>query len=524
MRVFIGSSSAYVTKRKNGTFVLRRNSPIKKIIEKLKEDYEVEPWWESEVLKTGKHFLDSLIAKAKTCDYGLFIFGCDDPLTDEDSIGVRDNVILECGMFYSVNGKNRTAIIIDDVIRRNKDKQKIGRPCNVKIPSDIEGYKLSTLSTPNIENIILNFFNSYKSEEKYKKRTFYYNSEIINAFVDKKYTEWGTKGLYVGTESARLWSKIEKLDFENHKENHKKVLLDFTDKIIKNQIDTILKIDNIISLGPGAGYFDNEVVKIISRKKNKISYIPIDINPYLAFEAMERLSKITKLRTPFTIVDDFENGYEYIKNIIAEKFHQLNQRNLFMVLGGTFCNLSANEDEILDKFEIWMRKGDLLLLDVFLVNENYKFEDDVSRQPESLEDIYKDLLINSIAKKHLEKVKKKYKNGDVFELLKENFAHHINVDTGNTDCSKIDITKISKLEKTNIASYYFSEDVTDSNKERQELLVAKRYDFEELKEYLEQDSRFSIIESTNGFIDDDIGTEIENETNKSRGLFLIEKL
>lgn len=513
MRVFIGSSSAYVNKNTDGNFKLKPNSPIKPIIELLeKNKYVVEPWWKYGVLDLGEHFLDSLIGQSKTCDFGLFIFSADDPLIEQEEFGVKDNVLLECGMFFAKNGKRKTCIILDNIKRNKKSNEKniISEP---KVPSNISGHKLAYLSDLEISQKVLDFFERSKTS-KHHKRTFYYSKEILDEIIKKDYASWGTKGLYIGTESARQWKEIENRVFKNTTENQKQVLISFINKITNHQSSVsseVNKLNNIISLGPGAGFFDNIVVSRIYKKNPLISYIPVDINPYLAFEAMELINERPKLRTPFAIIDDFEKNWEYIGEIINEKFHAIKQVNLFMILGGTFCNLSGSENEIFEKFEAWMKKGDYLLLDVFIINGKYEFENDTYRQPATMPDFYKSFIINSVVKKYSTRIISNTDAGNnIIKYLNMEFNKIINVvDDKNNDEKTV-------LDSTHIATYSFMKD--------DEVLVAKRYNFDELYTYIDEQNDFEIVESHNGFTDDNIGTNIESETNKSRGLFLIKKI
>ena len=518
MRVFIGTSSAYVKKKPTGGFELLPNSPLEPIIVALIADgHDVVPWWNDDYVKLWEYFLDSLIAASRTCDLGIFIFGADDPLKEDDKIAPRDNVILECGMFLAVNGKQNTCIIIDNVLRQNKFfwNPSIKEP---KIPSDLAGLKLANLSDSRIAEKIVNHFR--KSRNKHSlKRTFYFNESIINKLIKKEYQDWGTKALYVGIESSRLWKDIEK--HSDYKDYYKMNVLDkFVKKFTKEpsqeqkKVD-FKKIDNVLSLGPGCGIVDNIVIEKVYNVNPIISYIPIDINPYLAFEAMELINKRPKLRTPFAIIDDFEDNSEYIGDIINEKIHSIKQSNFFMMLGGTFCNLSGTENSIFEKFEYWMEEGDYFLLDAFIISDDYDFKVDIERQPATMPDTYKNFIINSLMKKYAYclsnglKAENSYDN--LLKDLKDNFSKYIKVDTEGASYTK------TNLDSTHIATYQF----TKNKIKNAEVLVAKRYKYEELKEYISVNDTFDLVDCHNGFDDDILGEE--QQTMKSRGLFLFKK-
>lgn len=86
------------------------------------------PWYQG-VFEGNDYTLDELLTNAvKQCDYAVFIFHPDDiSLIRETSYAaVRDNVILELGMFYGRLGRQRTFFIVP-------------RQLNQRTPSDLYG-------------------------------------------------------------------------------------------------------------------------------------------------------------------------------------------------------------------------------------------------------------------------------------------------------------------------------------------------------------------------------------------------
>ena len=188
------------------------------------------------------------------------------------------------------------------------------------------------------------------------------------------------------------------------------------------------------------------------------------------------------------------------------------------MLGGTFCNLSGTENSIFEKFEYWMKEGDYFLLDAFIINNDYDFETDSERQPETMPDIYKNFIINSLMKKYSYRLsnccKAENNHDNLLKGLKDNFSQYINVVTDGATYTK------TNLNSTHIATYQF----TKNEIINAEVLVAKRYKFEELKAFISQNDKFDLVDSHNGFDEDILGKEQKEQTKKSRGLFLFKMM
>jgi len=113
-RLFIGSSTE-----------------SKKIAKYVQEDLErtvdVDIWYQG-VFEPGAGILETLVDKAPTYDFALLVFGADDITTErgEQEPSVRDNVLLEFGLFLGHLGRKRTFFLFD----RNRPP---------KIPTDLSG-------------------------------------------------------------------------------------------------------------------------------------------------------------------------------------------------------------------------------------------------------------------------------------------------------------------------------------------------------------------------------------------------
>jgi hypothetical protein len=499
MKIFIGSSSHYVTYTTDKHIVdqerTKKNSPLSPIIDFLRsEGHNVQPWWE--VISAGEDILDSLIAKAHSCDGGIFVLRPDDILNPESVETVipkgvpRGNVLVECGMFYGSKGTSRTLVLRD------------GNFNSIKVPLDILGKNIEDLEHSNIKLHLKTFFDNQKLIAENEKLFFFLNNDSVQALIKKEYGGWGTKALYIGSESARKWKAIEE---------DKEYLLD-TSEVMKfvsgiHSSDSISidfkKIDNVISLGPGCGKFDDEIVSEVYKVNKFINYVPIDINPYLAFEASRYIKQRNhKIRVPFAIVDDFETNADYVSEILKRKFHELNQSNLFVMLGGTFSNLEAQEKNIARNIHGWMGEKDYLIIDAFIKDDNYNFETDTKRHVKNLPKPYIDLITNAVIKRHLLSG-----NENTFiDNVKNDLAAFLK---GSEVANKKPYTNI---DKTSVVSYKLR---FDKDKDfKVDILIAKRYNFDKLRAFL--GDNFKLIHSLNGLEDGSV--------NKSdRGVFLLQK-
>jgi len=500
MKIFIGSSSHYVKLTSDKSNIDEEETKIKSTLYPIitflrSKGHIVEPWWENGVLQKGEYLLDSLILKSHSSDAGIFVLRPDDLLKPEEvkitkntsfEVGVpRGNVLIECGMFLGAKGKSRTFILKD------------GDFSKIKIPNDILAINYGDLSNKSICNELENFFENEKFKNDNKKTKFYLSNTHTENILTQKYKKWSSKALYIGSKSARIWKEIEEDDkslidksevksFVREIHSNKKIDIDFS------------KINNVISLGPGCGTFDNEIISEVYKKNKFISYIPIDINPYLAFRATEYVKrKSPDIRIPFAIIEDFEENSKFVSDILQTKFHDLNQSCLFLMLGGTFSNLEGDEENVISKIESWMSKKDFLIIDVFIKESDYTFANDKLRQVQNLPASYKDFIINSIEKRHL------IADNQLMENIKIDLQTYLVASETNRR------KQYTNIESTSVVTYKLK---TESNE--QDILIAKRYDFENIKYFLTEN--FNLLHSFNGLKDGSVDKS-------DRGIFLLQK-
>lgn len=472
LKIFIASSSAFVEFNANGSINIEKsnNGKLKPIIEAINQcGFDATPWYENEkFLYKGDTLLSNLIKASKTFDGGIFVLGKDikKETTDKNVYIPNSNVLLEMGMFLSSRGISRVFMVIDNEVN-----------IEIERPSDLQGYIYTDFITTDFSKEFRNFFSKSFLPSLFDKITFYHGESLTNCLIKNEYKGikgWKSKGLYIGTESARIWDSIESHDTYNRN-------ISFLEKFVEdcNSCNVDFRdLDNIVSFGSGNGKTDRLLVTEIKKKNDCICYVPIDINPYMAYIAMNEISSIPT-RVPFVIIDDFEKNIDHIGNIIENKTHIIGQNNLFSLLGVTFSNLENTEDNIFLKIRNWMGTGDYLLLDALIQNgENtvineltsLLLSDDFSKPQ------YKKLIINSI--------KKKYREDGFFDLTYD--------DINNISNRAFEYIQISEMETQKLGNYTNVENtrVLDCylkyNNKKHTLLVAKRYDYKRLLKKIKQ--------------------------------------
>lgn len=466
------------------------------VINTVHKNYQVviNPWWEIEELKSGGDLNESLQHIAHSHDIGMFMLGRDikpdnstqmSKDTKNEKYFPNSNVLIELGMF---NGLKKRMFIMEDSSYR---------------PSDILGLKAVSIDRPfdcidgfvtTIKDFIDGRKNKPSNSDDYTQARLYYNSNLSNRFVSYhgdtekyKFIQLETKALYIGTKSAYCWEKIENSD--QYIGNYITKFLD-NNRLIFNK----LRIDNVISFGPGVGNIDS---KLMSALPSDCYYIPVDLNASLAIKSRERMLEHGRV-VPLSIIDDFEDRgcFARLKTLIDRIIvHEIGSKNLFSMLGVTFSNLSMNCADFLNGMTELMDDDDYLLLDVMIYENNVSEDELISRTNERISNkLNWDLIGNTIKKKGLSK--------------KEKLPFSDLVTSGKLKCSRSDKEKnYTNVNKTIVLDVTF--DNGKSQESKNTLFIAKYYRFHEFKKYILSHS-FEIVKC------------YEDRENK-RGVFLIKK-
>ncbi|PUB90997.1 MAG: hypothetical protein DBP01_04610, partial [gamma proteobacterium symbiont of Ctena orbiculata] len=419
LRIFIGSSSFYAPKNDQENIDrtlttedllnIGSDTPLLPVFSALKiAGFEPCPWWSTDVWKDGESFYSSVMRASLEHDGSIFIFGPDDLLvkptndnTNSSHIAsvTRNDVVFEFGLFLGVKGKQRTLVIFDRPQEQDES--------TYKVMSDLAGITYPALNDPDLTERIITFFSQPEGEHRFDEVKMYANPALWRSKRSREFEYWKTKCLYIGTQSAVLWDRIE-----GHRSYKRYIgfLHAFIDDLAKPDSEykqIYRQIDNIVSFGPGSGKTDLALVARIKAHNDTISYIPIDINPVLASMAATEVSSDKLIRIPFIIVDDFEANHSLIRDVIDKNSHKIGHRNLFVMLGVTFSNIEDTESRFFLKIKDWMGKDDYFLLDVNIYKDDGRTDQDFAQELEeellnekSDTPDYSSLLAYTIANKH----------------------------------------------------------------------------------------------------------------------------
>jgi hypothetical protein len=389
MRIFIGCSSSHLcgfedvttngeTKKKpkeiNDNNINSGNSVAKYLCDELKKSgHKVEAWWSRETLRDGDDFFQKIYELSKNCDTGIFILNNELPIS-LDGLTYRyvtnSNVLLELGMFISQKGLSNVIFIADN---------------NVNIPSDfasVNVVKYNLDDTNDKEKILKNVVGRLSSQRRYFPTNYinavvHFNYDLVEKML--KHTNetqlWNSKSAYLGYNGAKAWADVE-LNPNYLPENFR---YDFRKFLETPTIQDKLKnVRNIISLGCGIGTLDEQVLTMIPYK-GSIKYIPVDINPYLAVQALHRgVRSIINVNETYAIVDDFESEISQLRDFIKNQIVRTEEESLYTLLGGTFCNIDNQHSFLVNWSEI-IDSNDKLLIDAYVRNPK---ETDVSKWKE----------------------------------------------------------------------------------------------------------------------------------------------
>lgn len=268
MKIFIGSSSEAESQMNR----------VKEILKKLNMSIEIEDWKSDNVFKIGHIIYDDLMKKADEVDAAIFIFQADDYIINnrnQEKIdtcnpkAVRDNVVLEYGLFSGKLGIDRVMIAAKD---------------NPKPTTDLDGVVYVDLEKD--DEYILNRIKTWifeLDEDKEFKDTF--NAKQMEI-----------KYLKFLRECEKVYILVNDLDYLLNKDEQESQL-----DIIKNKKENA----NILCLKKDKENFSIEMIELIRElNKNKVGLFFYEKGKY----------EITNIKGQVRID---ENGY--VQSLIIDK-------------------------------------------------------------------------------------------------------------------------------------------------------------------------------------------------------------
>lgn len=179
-------------------------------------------------------------------------------------------------------------------------------------------------------------------------------------------SNWASRALYFGYKGANNWLcvvnepnyPLRGEDCFNLHKNRKDAIRGMTPK-------------TLVSLGPGDGKDDIEIIDVIKSSEYQIQYIPVDISIELLKLTIANISPYVDVL--IGVQGDFEGGQEYIYQVLSK---HARPPILFTILGGTIGNLDLDEIHFFDGFKKLLSDGNYLLFDVPLAGPSWNEEDE----------------------------------------------------------------------------------------------------------------------------------------------------
>lgn len=394
MKVFIGCSALHLVGKnssgKTKTITPDNLNSTNSIANQIKlkydsdNDIEIKPWWNSDTIKPGSDFFRRILDLSSICDFGIFILSNDNGKNSTVNQISNDNVYIELGLFIANKGLDNSIFILEKGVKR---------------PSDFSGLNVVSYDFATEPDTILTFID-YKIKAKRANIKNYIDYQLhINKrttdkiFENKLVTQnWKSKAAYIGLDAAKTWYTIEtNPDYlpGAYKEKLKKYIGDKLKRELKS-------IQNIVSLGSGIGTLDTMIVEGINF--DGLKYIPIEINPYLAYRALDNVMNAS-LRSinSFAIIDDFEEDVSQLSDFLTNRLVRKEEASLYIMLGATFCNIE-NSNSFLKNYSALIDSNDFFLIDATTFNTTYEVNNDLNGRLKSKSVIM--MLIHSIEFKY----------------------------------------------------------------------------------------------------------------------------
>ncbi len=370
----------------------------KKVANELSElDLEVLPWWSEMAFRPGDITLTRLIQLANLSDAAILVFSGDDKVwfrpdpadknPSNPTLTVRDNVLLEYGLFVGLTELKRTVIVAENCVR---------------LPSDLNGVTVIFFdgkddflhTATRVKKHFKNLLDDELEKSKFSDSSMIINSDWtmdIHRIQGGRFnsTTWHYSELYEGLDGALAWSLVEsdpRYAYRTQTNINGKQIA----KLIGNE-----NINTVISLGPGLGTVDVEL--IANLKNNKLrEYIPVDVNHFLLLQSAKNVAgKNSFVECKRAIMCDFDLNISFVGKIIS---NNCSGPRLFLMAGGTFGNSETTEQALLGSLYQIMNPGDIFIFDLFCYSSTYDLEDDPLYNKGKWTDAVKSFFVNGVKK------------------------------------------------------------------------------------------------------------------------------
>lgn len=371
-RIFIGSSSERLEHAQQVASALRA------------ANFEAFAWWEDGVFPASEYTLDRLIQLAENCDGAVMLFFGDEEAWyrtppkvrragAKPVLVVRDNVVLEFGLFVGLCSRQDVVIVSDKVTHQPSDifgltTIHVGR----RITRTMD---ISTAASQVVKHFV----------EREDVRSFHPDAEVVlhtnwkMEIHEVRYggeESWRSCDLYSSDMGSDAWARVE-----GNPEYAARTLLREGGQVI-GEMAGDYDVSTVVSLGPGAGIVDHEVLAHLPAIQWR-EYVPVDVSRRLMLQSASLAASNAKVTCTRGILVDFEQDLGFVGDIIRRK---TKGPRLLMMNGGTISNLRKSETSLVNNIASIMEVGDLFVFDLFCFTTDYAFKNDpladLSKVPE----------------------------------------------------------------------------------------------------------------------------------------------
>jgi hypothetical protein len=178
--------------------------------------------------------------------------------------------------------------------------------------------------------------------------------------------DWASRCLYIGEDGARNWLDVlGESTYTLHSQDAYGLRPNRLAALERAEVRTL------VSLGPGDGEHDIELVQALRKKVPDLLYIPVEISRGLLDVAIRNLA--AHVDVPVGLLGDFERGPAFLRAAL-DRFAR--RPILLSMLGGTIGNLDLGEPSFFRGMRALLRPGDSFLIDVPLAGPGWTARDD----------------------------------------------------------------------------------------------------------------------------------------------------
>lgn len=343
--------------------------------------------WNQRIFKPNSGNLENVLKAVNEYDFACLLAPPTDTVTSrgEDHYAVRDNIILEYGLFLGQLGPNRVFLLhprdtpmtlpsdLDGVdhldykpVDRENPAENVLAPAAKIIEESIEdlGPKSSSIErrySPVLDRGTVDRVGRVSDAALYFSRKRYGYKEDIRHFILQN--EVIPSLYYYATEDgAEFWLAMSSDPLYRFKSNSIRLLRKFSTQIadaVMNNVSSEKALD-FISLGSGDGEKDHVLLTGLIDAKASLTYYPLDISDTLLVECVRNVQgkalDYAGLKTK-AIIGDFMD-----LQVLRSVYEDRPSPNLFSLLGNTFGN--TDEAKIMQALRESMYPGDFVLIEI----------------------------------------------------------------------------------------------------------------------------------------------------------------